>query len=236
MIKQVSLFVKDNLFGNSFIPSIISVGLGIVAIIFIQNFISDKLDGENQEREIKKTNNEFSTPTTITSEDATVGNSTFIVENNNTKEKNDRTNKVNETFVLDNPTQLNTERNNQETTFVYREQKNVKVNPMSEKKTVKAGNIGSVLKKTVFSPYENSPVKQKVEAFEKLKERKIPVMSQVKNTRLKTKQVLFYFVFIHIYAICDNYFYNVLLFYFLNRYVDVIRGYVLSTVQIQSLS
>ena len=163
--------------------------------------------------EIEKENNEFTTPTAIISEDATVGNSTYIVENNNAKEQYGRINKVNETFVVDNPTQLNSERNNQEKTFVYKEQKNVKVNPMSEKKTAKAGNIGSVLKKTVFSPYENSPVKQKVEAFEKLRERKIPVMSQVKNTRLRTKQVRIYFIFTHI---CDDYFYNKLLLHILN--------------------
>ena len=53
--------------------------------------------------EIEKENNEFTTSNAITSEDAAVDNSTFIGKNDNVKEKNDCTNEVEETFVLEIP-------------------------------------------------------------------------------------------------------------------------------------
>ena len=155
---------------------------------------TNKLDGENQEHavtemelnKIERTNDEFATPTAVISDVAPVGNSSLTVENDNVKEKNECINKVNETFVPDNPTPLNTERNDREKTLAYGERKDVKVNATSETKTAESGNIGSVLNKTAFGPYENSSVKQKVEAFEKLKQELTEAQQAPSGSKLRS--------------------------------------------------
>ncbi|CAH0562049.1 unnamed protein product [Brassicogethes aeneus] len=109
-------------------------------------------------------------------------NSTYVASTDNANKTNTPSNNINTTVVIPNPSVIQNAAGQQDDLMTDDDsdieiKKRPKAKPKSKKKS--SGDV-----KTIFNPFEPSPVKKKVEAFEKLGESSgIPVSNKFKGKR-----------------------------------------------------